>query len=31
VRVTWRHLHHDPDGLERNLRALLASRRAHAA
>ena len=31
VRVTWRRLHHDPDGLERNLRALLASRRAHAA
>lgn len=30
-RVTWKRLHEDPDGLERNLRALLASRRAGVA
>ena len=31
VRVGWRRLHDDPDGLEVNLRALLARRRAGAA
>jgi very-short-patch-repair endonuclease len=31
VRVGWRRLHEDPDGLAANLRALLARRRARAA
>ena len=31
VRVGWRRLHEDPDGLEANLRALLVRRRAGAA